>query len=75
MEEKKEKVTRKAGRKPVYKEERVRMSFRAEKELYNNLIELVELKKKNNKDFTLNEYIVSVLSEKVSYDLFQMSKK
>lgn len=65
----------KAGRKPIFPEDRVRISFRCEKELADDLNELIKLKKQEDSDFTLNQYIVTVLKEKVMFDLFKMKNK
>lgn len=65
----------KAGRKPIFPGDRVRIGFRCEKELADALNELITLKKKENNDYTLNEYIVGILKEKVMFDLYKMKNK
>lgn len=63
------------GRKPIYEEERVKIGCRVEKSLADDLTRLVEIKKKDDPKFTQNEYIATVLQEKVSFDLFQLTRK
>lgn len=70
-----EKTNKKAGRKPVYAEERVKISFRAEKSFADDLSNLIELLKKENSEMTQNDYILSVLKEKISFDLYKHTKK
>ena len=73
-----EKVS-KAGRKPVYTEERARIGFRCNLSLQNDLNELIHLYKEKgilikDKEATINDYIVSVLEEKVNFDLYKVKK-
>lgn len=70
-----EKQNKKPGRKPIYVEERVKVSFRAEKSFADDLAKLIELYKQENPEMTQNDYIVNILKEKVSYDLFRLTKR
>ena len=76
MDKKPNEKISKAGRKPVYTEERARIGFRCNLSLQNDLNELIHLYKEKgilikDKEATINDYIVSVLEEKVNFDLYK----
>lgn len=77
MDKKSNKKVSKAGRKPVYTEERARIGFRCNLTLQNDLNELIHLYKEKGilikgKEATINDYIVSVLEEKVNFELYKI---
>lgn len=79
MDKKPNEKVSKAGRKPVYTEERARIGFRCNLSLQNDLNELIHLYKEKgilikDKEATINDYIVSVLEEKVNFDLYKVKK-
>lgn len=79
MDNKTNRKISKAGRKPVYNEERARIGFRCSLSLHNDLNELLKLYKDKGilikgKEATINDYIVSVLEEKVEIDLYKIKK-
>lgn len=79
MDKKPNEKISKAGRKPVYTEERARIGFRCNLSLQNDLNELIHLYKEKgilikDKEATINDYIVSVLEEKVNFDLYKVKK-
>ena len=65
---------RKAGRKPVYTEERVKLYFRAEKSFVDDLNTIYELRKKTNKDLTFNDFVLDLLRDKIGYEIYQLKK-
>lgn len=74
-----EKKVCKAGRKPIYTEERARIGFRCNMSLQEDLNKLISIMKEKDiridgKEATINDYVVSVLTEKVNYDLFRLKK-
>ena len=64
-----EKQNKKPGRKPIYVEERVKVSFRAEKSFADDLAKLIELYKQENPEMTQNDYIVNILNSYIYYDI------
>lgn len=79
MEKKSNGKISKAGRKPIYTEERARIGFRCNLSLQTDLNELIQLYKEKgilikDKEATINDYIVSVLEEKVNFDLYKIKK-
>ena len=74
MEETLTEKAKKVGRKPLYKEERVKLSFRCSKRFSDDLNTIYELKKKKDKELTYNDFVLGILKDKIDFEIYQLRK-